>query len=212
MDKVYQCSHPDDRRCLTGTWCNPEFDKAVAMGYEIQHIHEVWHFPKSKVGLFQEYVDTWLKLNVEANGWPPDCDTEDQRRDYVARFKAHEGILIDYDNIEYNPGLGALAKMMLASMWGRFGQRLDKTQVTKFTGPQTFCEFKESDQREVRCVSVLTEHRVPLHDPEGGHPRSTQPQPLRGLLHHLLGASPNLRSPGSPGRSRAVLRHRFRRL
>ena len=48
----------------------PDLEKAVEKGYWIVRIHEVWHFPKTKVGLFKDYVDTWLKIKEEASGWP----------------------------------------------------------------------------------------------------------------------------------------------
>ena len=32
--------------------------------------HEVWHFPETCKGLFQDYVNTWLKIKQEASGWP----------------------------------------------------------------------------------------------------------------------------------------------
>jgi len=44
--------------------------KAVEKGYQILHIHEVWHFPENqrKEGLFADYVNTWLKIKEEASG------------------------------------------------------------------------------------------------------------------------------------------------
>lgn len=99
MYKIYKCDHPEHERCLTGTCCTPELEKAVDKGYLIRHLHEVSDVPASKVGLFKYYVDTWLKLKVEASGWPPGCDTEDERQDFLARFHAHEGIQLEYENI-----------------------------------------------------------------------------------------------------------------
>ena len=107
--------------------------------------------------LFQSYVDTWLKIKVEASGWPTSRDTEDQRQAYIADFYVKEGIALDYDKIEHNPGLRPLAKMLLNSMWGKFGQRLDKIKVNKFTEPQPFQPSLDSDHHDVRYVSGLTE-------------------------------------------------------
>ena len=65
--------------------------------------------------------------------------------------------------IEKNPGLRTLAKMMLNSMWGKFGQNPNKTQVKEFDDPIQFHEFHDSDKYDVRYVSVLTEQRVEVH-------------------------------------------------
>lgn len=55
--------HSREERMLRGTWCTPEIQKAVEKGYEVIKIHEVFHFkPENRRnGLFDEYVNTWLK-------------------------------------------------------------------------------------------------------------------------------------------------------
>ena len=46
------------------------------MGYTILSVHEVWHFAETHVGLFEDYVNTFLKIKEEASVWPPGCMTE----------------------------------------------------------------------------------------------------------------------------------------
>ena len=67
---------------------------------------------------------------MEASGWPagpardpnhPECQIE--RDAYVSDFARHEGVQLEPYNIKKNPGLRACTKMMLNSMWGKFGQR-----------------------------------------------------------------------------------------
>ncbi|XP_067026753.1 uncharacterized protein [Acropora muricata] len=71
LDKhVDDCHHSDAQRTLTGTWCTPELIVALQKGYRLLHIHQVYHFPDTPVGLFAEYIDTWLKLKEEASGYP----------------------------------------------------------------------------------------------------------------------------------------------
>ena len=139
LERSYLCAHYNDQRILTGTWCTPELKKAVELGYEIQYIYEVWHFPQVQEGLFRDYVNTWLKIKQEASGWPDWVgNDETKRQQYIQDYYQNEGIQLDYDKIEYNPGLRALAKMMLNSMWGKFGQRKNKTQVEEFDDLQNF--------------------------------------------------------------------------
>ena len=40
------------------------WSSAVELGYEIEHVFEVWHFEQSQVGLFESYVNTWLNCSV----------------------------------------------------------------------------------------------------------------------------------------------------
>ena len=125
---------------------------------------KVWHFSQSKVGLFHDYVNTWLKIKTEASGWPKDVgDDEAKRRQFLRDFETREGIRLEYDKMVANPGLKQLAKMMLNSMWGRFGQRPNKRQVVELNDPRKFHDFLNSNKLDVQYVSLLTEQRVEVH-------------------------------------------------
>ena len=164
LERSYHCAHSEDQRVLTGTWCTPELNKAIELGYQIQHIHEVWHFLETQEGLFKDYVNTWLKIKQEASGWPEWVgDDETKRHQYIHDYFQNEGILLEYFKIQRNPGLRALAKMMLNSMWGKFGQRLNKTQVKDFEDPQAFHSFLDSDANDVKHVSVVNDNIVEVH-------------------------------------------------
>ena len=156
--------HTDQERTLTGTWCSPELQKALELGYTIQHIYEVWHFNDTKVGLFADYVNTWLKIKTEASGWPKDVGADERKRQQFLRdFKEREGIELEYEKMVPNPGLKQLAKMMLNSMRGKFGQRPNKTQVVEFNDPRHFHKFLDSDKHDITYVSVLDSERVEIH-------------------------------------------------
>lgn len=70
LDRSCICPHTDEERTLRGTWCTPELQQAVTVGYRLIKIHEVWHFPpeQRRTGLLKEYVDTWLKIKQESAG------------------------------------------------------------------------------------------------------------------------------------------------
>ena len=163
LDRSYHCPHTDEERTLTSTWCSPELVKAVELGYQVQYIYEVWHFPETCEGLFEDYVNTWLKIKQEASGWPEDNMTEEEKQTYIQNYFEHEGIQLDYDKIQKNPGLRTLAKLMLNSMWGKFGQRLNKTQIQTFDDPQAFHRFLDTDTLDVRHVSVINDDMVEVH-------------------------------------------------
>ena len=93
LERLAQCIHTNQQRVLTGTWCSPELNKAVELGYEIQYIYEVWHFDETCEGLFRDYVNTWLKIKQEASGWPSWVgDDETKRQQYLREYYEHEGI------------------------------------------------------------------------------------------------------------------------
>ena len=163
LERSSECVHTDRQRVLTGTWCNPELAKAVELGYQVQYIYEVWHFDETCQGLFKDYVNTWLKIKQEASGWPEENMTEQDKQTYIDNYFQQEGIRLEYDKIEKNPGLCTLAKMMLNSMWGKFGQRLNKTQVKEFNDPQAFHRFLDTCTLDVRHVSVINDDMVEVH-------------------------------------------------
>ena len=164
LDRCAECVHTDEQRALTGTWCTPELSKAVDLGYDILYIYEVWHFDETCEGLFKDYVNTWLKIKQEASGWPSWVgEDETKRQQYLREYFKHEGIQLEYANIKKNPGLRTLAKMMLNSMWGKFGQRLNKTQVQTFDDPQAFHRFLDTSTLDVRHVSVINDQLVEVH-------------------------------------------------
>ena len=164
LERSAQCNHSDEQRALTGTWCSPELQKAVALGYDIQYLYEVWQFDQTCEGLFQDYVNTWLKIKQEASGWPSWVgDDETKRQQYIREYYEYEGIQLEYDKIEHNAGLRTLAKMMLNSMWGKFGQRLNKTQVQQFDDPQAFHRFLDTDTLDVHQVFIINDAMVEVH-------------------------------------------------
>lgn len=92
------CPHTDAERALRGTWCTlGELQKAVAMGYRIIKIHEIWHFLEEdrRVGLFADYVNTWLKIKQECAGWPENCVTPEQKAACIQAYEQTEGIKLE---------------------------------------------------------------------------------------------------------------------
>ena len=113
------CTHTDQERAIRGTWCHVEVMKAIEKGYVVLKIHEVWHWEETSDELFKEYVNTFLKIKQEASGYPPNCVTDEQKQRYIDDYYEHEGIHLDPEKIEYNPGLRYLAKLILNSLWGK---------------------------------------------------------------------------------------------
>ena len=100
---------------LRGTWATPELQKAVELGYRIVKI-QVWHFREEdrRVGLFADYVNTWLKIKQESAGWPDECHTPEQKDAYLLDYEEKEGIRLE--QVAKNPGRKQVAKMMLNSL------------------------------------------------------------------------------------------------
>ncbi|CAC5393601.1 unnamed protein product [Mytilus coruscus] len=170
LQQKTSCLHTKTERAITGTWVTDELKKAKEKGYGVEKIYEVWHFndveqydPKSKLGgIFTEYINTFLKMKQEASGWPSWCITEKYRQKYIQDYFVKEGILLDCNKIEKNPGLRFLAKLVLNSFWGKFWQRTNLPQVEYVSDPSLYFDMLTSDQHEVTCVNFVTDEMVEM--------------------------------------------------
>ena len=134
-----ECNCSEVDRCFIATYCTPEVEVALNMGYEIVQVHEVLHWNESEMydsytkegGLFTKYINTFLKLKQQASGFPEHVQTEKQKDEYIEKYLLYEGILLDKSETVKNPGLRSLSKLSLNSSYGKFGQRTNMKK-TKF--------------------------------------------------------------------------------
>ena len=159
-DRSYLCPHTDEERRLTGTWCTPEVREAVARGYVVVTLHEVWHFPEPqrKTGLFVKYVDRWLKAKTESSGYPRwAADTFEKRLQFRDAFFAREGIRLDHDSMVKNAGRKATAKLMLNSFWGKFGENLRKNSTLQITSMADLYTVITDPLKEVTNLRIFND-------------------------------------------------------
>ena len=164
------CNHSDEERSLTGTWTTDEVKKAIEKGYHVLKIYEIWHFTETarydkgtgSGGLFSGYIDCFMKLKQEASGWPSNVNTEQEKQQYIDSYLANEGIQLEYERIEKNPGLRSLAKLMLNSFWGKFGQRSNMTQLEHISEPAEYFDLLTSESQEVTDVNFINTEMVEM--------------------------------------------------
>ena len=83
------CKCLDSDRMFTHTYCTPELEVAMNMGYSIFQIHEVLHWEETEMynpvtkegGLFTQYINTFLKLKQESSGYPQNVTSEKERQE-----------------------------------------------------------------------------------------------------------------------------------
>ena len=161
------CTHSDDERAFVGTWVSLEIDKAIEKGYQVLEIYEVWHFFDFSSDLFKDYINTFLKIKREASGWPSHCTTEEAKQQYIPDYYVHDWIRLDYNLIAHNPGLRGLAKLMLNSFWGKFGERLNRPKVLVSQDPEEYFRYSTNDTQEVTNVQLINEEVIELHYKQG---------------------------------------------
>ena len=138
-----------------------ELQEAINRGYVIQHVYEVWHFSRNSNDMFSSYVNTFLKIKQEASGWPEWVgDDEDKRRQYIEDYRIKEGITLEADKIQKNPGRRFLAKMMLNSFWGKYSQQGNKSKVEAISSPARLYQLLEDDSQEFQTLRVMNDEMV----------------------------------------------------
>ncbi|XP_055340393.1 uncharacterized protein LOC129589579 [Paramacrobiotus metropolitanus] len=157
-----RCEHADCDRTITGTWCTPEIIKALDKGYTVVRIFEVWHFDKYEDRLFEEYINRFLKLKTEASGWPTEIQSEREKQKYITDFKNHENVDLEYNKINPNPGLRALAKLCLNSFWGRLGMQDNKLNTMYISEPEKFYDMLLSGKYHVHSWDLFNDDVVQI--------------------------------------------------
>jgi len=106
-----------------------ELLRAIEIGYEITKVHKSLYFEKS-VDLFKGYIQNFLKIKTECSGYEGDDVDE-----YIKRYYESCGVLLEKDKIKKNKGKKLLAKILLNSLWGKFGQKDDMPTNEYITDP-----------------------------------------------------------------------------
>jgi len=76
--------------------------------------------------------------------------------------KKNEGIKLEIDKIQKNPGRRSLAKMMLNSFWGKYGQQGNKSQVVAITQPSRLYEIIEDDKKIIQAFRIMNDEMVEI--------------------------------------------------
>ena len=176
--KTYPVGHPDilllimrrettentlvETNRVLFTWCTPDLRKAAELGYEIVKIYEVWNFPEDqrREGLFADYVKKWLKNKTEATGWPKNCVTDELKDAYITDYYAREGVQLEPNKIGKNFGRKQVAKLMLNSFGGKFGEKPNKTQTFTVTRPGQMYRIIEESGNNIHDIRICTENIV----------------------------------------------------
>ncbi|KAG5891209.1 hypothetical protein JTB14_036126 [Gonioctena quinquepunctata] len=136
------CSHSDEERSLIGTWTVDEVLKAIDRGYEVLEKYEIWAY------------DT---VQFESSDWPSHCQTQAEKDRYIDRFLERENITLDFSKVIDNPGLRSLAKLILNSFWGKFGQRENQPKTSIVNQSAEFFRMMSNPTIYVNTVLPVNE-------------------------------------------------------
>jgi len=87
--------------------------------FQVIALHEVWHWKEFSNQLFADYINTFLRLKQQADGWPRENMTDVEKDAYIEDYFNKEGVGLVKEEIKKNPGLRLVAKLMLNTFWGK---------------------------------------------------------------------------------------------
>ena len=144
------CTHTDEERYLIGTWTTIEVNYALENGYEIIKIIEVYHYPEKTNEIFSAYINLWLKFKQQSDGWPSWVQTEEDRKKYIDNFSLNEGVKLNEEEIEVNPGLRFIAKLFLNTLWGKLAQRPNLQQTKVCSEYKDYWELVNDENKRIK--------------------------------------------------------------
>lgn len=161
------CFHNDEQRSFVGTYVANELRLAMNVGYEILEMYEAWEYQlikydknKNEVELFSQYIDFFLKMKTETSGYPNWVKNESDRNKYIENYHKNEGILLEKENIQNNPGFRTLANALLNYLYGKFGERSDKLKKMTVTSREDVVKIFSDETVEVQSMFEMSDDAV----------------------------------------------------
>jgi hypothetical protein len=102
--------------------------------------------------MFRVYINDFLKIKQESSGFPKWVVTENDKILYQRKYLEIEKIQLDLDKISFNPGLRKISKLLLNTLWGRFGMNSNKSKIQIITKLDEWYKLLLSDQFKIHDV------------------------------------------------------------
>jgi PAS domain-containing protein len=130
--------YPMQRVVLTSV----EFQVAVQeAGYRCTRVYRIdFYVPRSD--LFRSFVREWLRLKI-VSGAQPHAEDESAFEEYRQELERRLEIKVNKTDFKYNASLRTLAKLVLNSLWGKFGQRDQLVKCDVLTDSADMMKYHE---------------------------------------------------------------------
>lgn len=131
------CQHKDLEHEFIGVYTTAELSLAVARGYIIQEMFEVWHYAL-KGDLFSTFIDTFTAAKVANSEWPAGCYTDQEKAEYLNDLRSKDNINVNVNCLQDNLTMRLLTKRMLNTLWGRLATQDNKPKFEYVTSYERF--------------------------------------------------------------------------
>ena len=165
------CQHNANERAITVVLTSPEFQKSLSLGYIPLYIYEVWEYKQTLKyekgvpgsGLFDKFINLFLKLKLENSGWPSTCGSSiEGRKGYINEIYEKEGILLDVEKIQKNNNLRTIGKIGMNSLYGKMCQNEQQIEHRVISDPEEFADIVFNNIYTTHSLTLLTDQLVLL--------------------------------------------------
>lgn len=148
---------------MEGCWFTEEVYLAIANGYVIEEVYEVYHWPWNQRSdqYLRGYVGFFLRMKQESEGWiklGAMCDnpTPEEQERLADQLYVQNGNLarIRPECVKIDPVMRALAKLFLNSLWGKWAQKQSKNCHTTIYGQQQFSSLLGDRSIEMQSLML----------------------------------------------------------
>jgi hypothetical protein len=151
-----KCNHSDEQRGWTSTMTSIELRAALREGYRIDRCYRIWKYQEFD-NLFKEYVQTFMKMKIESSGFPSNVQTPEEKSGWAKEYRERLGIQIDLSAVQMNSGLRYISKLLLNSLWGKFGQRNNLTKSLIIRTPADYFQLVLSSKMDIRQILPVSD-------------------------------------------------------
>jgi hypothetical protein len=174
VKKAIQCKHTDEERGWTATMTSIELRVALREGYKIDRCYRIWKYNEFD-NLFWEYVKTFMEMKIKSSGFPSEIKTDEEKKKWAkgwcklsifvsicTRLEYYDrlGIKIALADVKLNPGLRYISKLLLNSLWGKFGQRNNLTKNRVLKNPSDYFALVFDKNIEVSQILPVNEDTI----------------------------------------------------
>lgn len=133
-------------------YATPELRLAISKGYVVTKVHASLTWGSTTTSLFRDYMLSFLKIKQEASGWSDKSlrgtpvETDADKLEWLEKHRVKEGVSLDMSKVKHNPGLRAVSKLCLNSLWGKLGQREVRKKTEYIEETDKICKLLESSE------------------------------------------------------------------
>lgn len=124
-------------------------------------MEEIWHWEKKSTNLFRPYIMSWLEKKLRASAFPANDEglplNAEQKQAYVDILNNEYGWTLEVKDIEDNPSMRALAKLLLNSFWGRFGMNANVAQTVTVGTTAELLTYVTDSALEVTSITEVND-------------------------------------------------------